>query len=177
LFTGYCQESGQSLIVEDPEVFARFLDDDSVSESLQEFGESLGNRIRRTLSQLASLGLIAKITLPKQNAETDECEYLKAFRPLRAEELTRMTDLQQLRKSLSNSEGNTLYFEVELDYETSSNAGADGMFQVISLTDSSGKDTTHLIDQGMHYESLDDLRSDIADKLGVSKKLIVLEVA
>ncbi len=176
-FTEYSQESGQPLIVEDPEVFAQFLDDDSVTERLQKFGDSLGNRIRRTLSQLSSLGLIAKITLPKQNAETGEREYLKAFRPLRTEELTRMTDLQQLRKALSNSEENTLYFEAELDYETSSSAGADGMFQVIALTDSNGKDTTHLIDQGVHYASLDDLRNDIADKLGVSTKLIELEVA
>jgi type I restriction enzyme S subunit len=175
-FSEYCQYSGQPLIVEDPEVFSRFCDDDSVTERLEKFGDSLGNHIRRTLSQLASLGLIAKIALPKQNAETGEREYLKAFRPLRSDELTRMTDLQQLRKALSNSEENTLYFEAELDYESSSSAGADGMFQVISLTDHNGQDTTNLIDQGVHYSSLDDIRSDIADGLGVSKKLIVLEV-
>jgi hypothetical protein len=66
-FTDYCQESGQSLLVEDPEVLSRFCDDAMVTERLQAFGQSHGNRIRRLLSQLASLGLIAKITLPKQD--------------------------------------------------------------------------------------------------------------
>ncbi|GIC06130.1 restriction endonuclease [Vibrio cholerae] len=175
-FTDYCQNNGQPLVVEDQEVFARFYEDDSVAEYLQEFGESLGNRIRRTLSQLASLGLIAKITLPKQNAETGEREYLKAFRPLREEEFTRMADIQQLRKVFSNGEEKTFYFEVDLDYETSSSAGATGMFQVISLTEDNGKDATHLIDQGQHYSSLEDLKSDIADKLGIRANLIELEV-
>ncbi|MFG0605705.1 restriction endonuclease subunit S [Vibrio mimicus] len=175
-FSEYCQDNGQPLIAEDPEVFARFYEDDSVAEYLQEFGESLGNRIRRTLSQLASLGLIAKITLPKQNAETGEREYLKAFRPLREEEFTRMADIQQLRKAFSNGEEKTFYFEVDLDYETSSSAGATGMFQVISLTEDNGKDATHLIEQGQHYASLEDLKSDIADKLGIRANLIELEV-
>ncbi|QIR94364.1 restriction endonuclease subunit S [Vibrio alginolyticus] len=175
-FTDYCQNHQQPLIVEDPEIFTQFLDDDSVLERLEQFGESLGNRVRRTLSQLASLGLIAKITLPKQSTETDEIEYLKAFRPLRAEEFTRMSDVQQLRKVLSSSVENTLYFQVSLDYETSSSAGAAGMFQVISVIDSSGKHITDRIDQGQHYASLEDLKSDIADELGVNRKLIELKV-
>lgn len=100
-FTEYCQQSGQPLLVEDPEVFARFCDDASVTERLQAFGQSLGNRIRRSLSQLASLGLIAKITLPKQDLESGDLDYLKAFRPLRPEESTRMADVQALRKVLS----------------------------------------------------------------------------
>lgn len=104
-FTGYCQQSGQPLLVEDSEVFVRFCDDEAVTERLQAFGESLGNRIRRTLSQLASLGLIAKITLPKHNPDTGEREYLKAFRPLRPEEFTRMNDLEKLRKALEEREG------------------------------------------------------------------------
>lgn len=104
-FTGYCQQSGQPLLVEDFEVFARFCDDEAVTERLQAFGESLGNRIRRTLSQLASLGLIAKITLPKHNPDTGEREYLKAFRPLRPEEFVRMNDLAKLRKVLEEPEG------------------------------------------------------------------------
>lgn len=104
-FTGYCQQSGQPLLVEDSEVFARFCDDEAVTERLQAFGESLGNCIRRTLSQLASLGQIAKITLPKHNPDTGEREYLKAFRPLRPEEFTRMNDLAKLRKALEEREG------------------------------------------------------------------------
>lgn len=101
-FTEYCQQSGQPLLVEDPEVFAHFCDDASVAERLQAFGQSHGNRIRRSLSQLAALGLIAKITLPKQDLESGELDYLKAFRPLRPEEFTRLVDVQALRKSLSS---------------------------------------------------------------------------
>lgn len=100
-FTEFCQQSGQPLLVEDPEVFARFCDDAAVTERLQAFGLSHGNRIRRTLSQLAALGLIAKLTLPKLDADSGERDYLKAFRPLRPEEFTRMADVAVLRKALS----------------------------------------------------------------------------
>ncbi|MGO4778959.1 hypothetical protein AB4084_26175, partial [Lysobacter sp. 2RAB21] len=37
-FTTYCQTSGESLLVEDPDVFARFCDDAMVTERLQPFG-------------------------------------------------------------------------------------------------------------------------------------------
>ena len=123
-FTEYCQQSGQPLLVEDPEVFARFCDDSAVTDRLQAFGQSHGNRIRRSLSQLAALGLIAKITLPKQDPDSGERDYLKAFRPLRSEEFTRMADVQALRKALSSDVGQHYYFSVDLDYETSERAGA-----------------------------------------------------
>lgn len=99
-FTEYCQQGGQPLLVEDQEVFARFCDDSTVAERLHAFGRSHGNRIRRSLSQLASLGLIAKITLPKQDLECGELDYLKAFRPLRQDEFTRLADVTTLRKTL-----------------------------------------------------------------------------
>lgn len=175
-FTEYCQQSAQPLLVEDPEVFARFCDDTSVAERLQAFGQSHGNRIRRSLSQLASLGLIAKITLPKQDLESSELNYLKAFRPLRPEEFTRMADVQALRKSLSSGVDQQHYFfEVHLDYETSERAGAGGMFQVISVEDEDGKDFTHLVDQGLHYASLNELKEDIASALKVEPQQIDLE--
>lgn len=100
-FTEYCQQSGQPLLVEVPEVFASFCDDPAVSERLQTFGSSHGNRIRRSLSQLAALGLITKVTLPKQDPESGKRDYLKAFRPLRPDEFTRLTDVQTLHKALS----------------------------------------------------------------------------
>jgi type I restriction enzyme S subunit len=100
-FIEYCQQSGQPLLVEDPEVFASFCDDAAVTERLRTFGLSHGNRIRRSLSQLAALGLIAKVTLPKQDRESGERDYLKAFRPLRPDEFTRLADVQALRKALS----------------------------------------------------------------------------
>ena len=104
-FSAYCQASGEPLLVEDPDVFARFCDDTAVTERLQAFGTSHGNRIRRTLSQLAALGLIAKVTLPKIDQQSGERDYLKAFRPLREDELTRMADVQALRKALSPDTG------------------------------------------------------------------------
>lgn len=175
-FTEYCQESGQPLLVEDPEVFAHFCDDATVTERLQAFGQSHGNRIRRTLSQLASLGLIAKITLPKRDMESDELDYLKAFRPLRPEEFTRMADVQTLRKALSSGvDQQSYYFHVHLDYETSARSGAAGMFQVISVEDEDGQDFTHLVDMGKHYASLDELKEDIASALKVNARQVDLE--
>lgn len=174
-FAGFSQDTGQPLLVEDPEIFARFCDDSSVTEHLQAFGDSLGNRIRRTLSQLASLGLIAKVTLPKENPETGEREYLKAFRLFRVEEYVRKDDVQSLREVLSSTTEQKYYFEVELDFETSASAGAIGMFQVISLKDNSGKSFSHLVDQGQHYASLDDLSKDIANALSVGTMQIHLE--
>lgn len=105
-FIAYCQADGEPLLVEDPEVFAHFCDDTMVIERLRVFGMSNGNRIRRSLSQLAALGLIAKVTLPKIDPESGEREYLKAFRPLRPEEFTRLSDVQVLRKALSPDTSN-----------------------------------------------------------------------
>jgi type I restriction enzyme S subunit len=176
-FTEHCQQSGKPLLVEDPEEFSRFCDDAAVTERLQAFGLSHGNRIRRSLSQLAALGLIAKITLPKQDPESGERDYLKAFRPLRPDEFTRMGDVQALRKALSAGiDQRHHYLAVQLDYETSEHAGAGGMFQVISLEDEDGKDFTHLVDQGQHYASLDELKDDIASALKVEAGQVELEV-
>lgn len=174
-FSEYCQQSGQPLLVEDPEVFARFCDDSAVTDRLQALGLSYGNRIRRSLSQLAALGLIAKITLPKEDPDSGERDYLKAFRPLRSEEFTRMADVQALRKALSADVGSSHYFTVQLDYETSERAGAGGVFQVISLEDEDGKNFTHLVDQGQHYASLGELKEDIANALKVDARQVDLE--
>ncbi|MGO4780845.1 hypothetical protein AB4084_35740, partial [Lysobacter sp. 2RAB21] len=100
-----------------------------VTERLQALGTSPGYRIRRSLSQLAAVGLIAKVTLPKDDPETGERDYLKAFRPLRAEEFTRMADMQTLHKVLSTpANAQRYYFQVQVDHEASERAGADGMF-------------------------------------------------
>lgn len=174
-FTEYCQQSDQPLLVEDPDVFAHFCDNESVVERLQSFGQFHGNRIRRSLSQLAALGLIAKITLPKQDLDTGERDYLKAFRPLRSEEFTRMADVKTLREALSNTTEQHFYFAVQLDYETSERTGAGGMFQVISVEDEDGKDFTLLVDQGQHYRSLDELKGDLASALKVTTGQVELE--
>ena len=164
----------QPLLAEDPEVFARFCDDEQVSERLQAYGSNLNNRIRRTLSQLAALGLIAKVTLPKLDLDSGEREYLKAFRPLREEEFTRLADVAALRKALSADEA-SYHFTVTLDFETSEHAGAGGMFQVADLRDENDQGRTDLVDQGKHYATLDELAADIARRLDVPASRIVLE--
>lgn len=164
----------QPLLAEDPEVFARFCDDEKVSERLQGYGSNLNNRIRRTLSQLAALGLIAKVTLPKHDLDSGEREYLKAFRPLREEEFTRLADVAALRKALSADES-SYYFTVTLDFETSEHTGAGGMFQVADLRDENDQGRTDLVDQGKHYATLDELAADIARRLDVQASQIVLE--
>lgn len=168
--TEYCQQGGQPLLVEDPDVFARFCDDLAVTERLQAFGQSLGNRIRRSLSQLSALGLIAKITLPKQDLDTKELEYLKAFRPLRPLEFTKNDDVEAIRRAML-----TFRFAVVLDYETSQRAGAGGRFQVAELRDEAEKSRIDLVDQGKHYSTLKDLTADLARRLRVAPHQIVLE--
>ncbi|HEH8453049.1 TPA: restriction endonuclease subunit S [Pseudomonas aeruginosa] len=174
-FKEYCQQSGQPLLVEDPELFSRFCDDSIVTDRLQSFGLLNGNRIRRALSQLSALGLIAKITLPKQDLVSGEFDYLKAFRPLRTEEFSRMADVEALRKAFSSNATLQYYFTVHLDYETSEHSGAGGMFQVISVQDDDGKDLTHLVDRSRHYASLDDVKEDIARALNVEAGQVDLE--
>ena len=165
----------QPLIVEDENSFITFCDSDEVSERLQDFGTALNNQIRRTLSQLAALGLIAQVTLPKLNDKTGEREYLKAFRPLRETDFSRLSDIESIKRALNPQTEDLFYFLVNLDYETSESAGAGGMFQVISIKDEERKDFTHLVDQGRHYLSLDELREDIASALKVSSNQIELE--
>lgn len=176
-FTEYCQQSGQALLVENPEVFGRFCDDAAVTERLQALGAPHGNRIRRSLSQLAALGLIAKIALPKRAPESGELDYLKAFRPLRPDEFTRLGDVQALRKAHATGVDpqRRYYFSAQLDYENSENVGAGGMFQVISVEDDDGKDFTHLVDQGRHYASLEDLKEGLARALEVDVQQVELE--
>lgn len=166
----------QPLLAEDADVFARFCDDENVLELLKAFGPSLNNRIRRTLSQLSALGLIAKLTLPKQNPQTGERDYLKAFRPLREDEYTKMADLETLRRALPSGDASVRhYFTVVLDYVTSEHAGAGGMFQVAALSGEDDKDRIDLVDQGKHYATLDELANDIARRLGVPANQIALE--
>jgi type I restriction enzyme, S subunit len=100
VFYAFAAYAEQPLLAEDPEIFARFCESEEVNERVEPFGPAQNNRIRRTLSQLSALGLIAKVTLPTQNQETGEREYLKAFRPLREEEFTRLSDAAALRNAL-----------------------------------------------------------------------------
>lgn len=89
-----------SVIVDDPEVFGEFCTSQQTAWRIEHFKAS-PNRIRRTLEQLAALGLIAKISVPKLNPLTQQTEYLTTFRPLREEENTRLADANLMRRALS----------------------------------------------------------------------------
>jgi type I restriction enzyme S subunit len=57
--------------------------------------------------------------------------------------------------------------------ETSENAAADGAFQVISLEDDEGSDLTPLVDQGVHFHSIDELKQAVV--AGFAARLEVTE--
>lgn len=50
---------------------------------------------------------------------------------------------------------------IKCDWETSDRAGAGGMFQVIRVRTSDGTDLTKKIDQGYHYETLEEVVKDL----------------
>lgn len=56
--------------------------------------------------------------------------------------------------------------QIQADYVTSRNAGADGCFQVIGVTEISAggekTDLLHLVDQGKHYFSGDEVIRDLS---------------
>lgn len=87
------------LFTEDAPRFEAFCDDEQVANRLADFDYS-PNRIDRTLSQLADLGLIKQVSLPRTNPLTLEREYLKAFRPLRPGDQTRGRDVAMLAREI-----------------------------------------------------------------------------
>lgn len=100
VFSAFVAYTAQPLLADDPDAFAAFCADEALIEQLAGFSYS-PDRIRRTLSQLAALGLIARITLPHIDPLTLERQYLQAFRPLRDDEHTQFADVEALRRELS----------------------------------------------------------------------------
>ena len=92
-----------SVIVDDPESFDDFCTNPQTAWRIEHFKAS-NKRIRQTLEQLAALGLIAKVSVPKSNAVTQQTEYLTAFRPLREDENTRLLDATRLKSEFEKSE-------------------------------------------------------------------------
>lgn len=90
------------VIVDDPEAFNDFCTNEQTTWPIEHFNAS-PNRIRRTLEQLAGLGLIAKVSVPRQNAATQQTEYLTAFRPLRDDENSRLRDAAMLKNALNGN--------------------------------------------------------------------------
>jgi hypothetical protein len=66
-------------------------------------------------------------------------------------------------------------FEVYCDYESSEHAGMGGMFQVIELTEN-GEDVTDLVDQGIHFLDLNQLRRYLQARLGGDVEVEVEEI-
>lgn len=91
------------VVVDDPEAFNDFCTNQQSTWPIEHFNSS-PNRIRRTLEQLASLGLIAKVSVPRQNAATQQPEYLTAFRPLRDDENSRLRDAAMLKSVINGNE-------------------------------------------------------------------------
>lgn len=88
-----------SVVVDDPSVFDDFCTNPQIAWRIEHFKDS-PNRIRRTLEQLAALGLIAKVSLPKEDSLTKQMEYLIAYRPLREDENTGSADVAYLRRKI-----------------------------------------------------------------------------
>lgn len=61
----------------------------------------------------------------------------------------------------------SVWVSVNVDYETSNNAGATGMFQVVDIEDEAGNSLAKHIDQGQHYHNLDELLKELSIKLGI----------
>lgn len=100
VLAGFLAYDGHPLLAEVPDEFDRFRESEALGQHLAAFPPSSPNPLRRTLSQLAALGLIAKVSLPRTNPTTKKQEFLTAFRPLRPGEQTRAADVATLRRSL-----------------------------------------------------------------------------
>jgi hypothetical protein len=59
------------------------------------------------------------------------------------------------------------------DRKKSEGAGAAGTFQVVSLKSDEDNDLTYLVDQGVHFHNLDELREAILR--GITDRLTVQE--
>jgi hypothetical protein len=56
-------------------------------------------------------------------------------------------------------------FNVYVDRETSTRAGAGGTFQIIELVEAR-LDVTHLVDQGIHFTEVAEVERHLSSKLG-----------
>lgn len=95
-----------AVLADDPAVFEDFCTSPQTAWRLEGF-KAGREEVRRALEQLAAMGLIRKMSLPRPNPNTSRTEYLTAFRPLReaedgtrAEEDTALTDTGRLAREL-----------------------------------------------------------------------------
>jgi type I restriction enzyme S subunit len=95
-----------AVLADDPTAFDEFCTSPQTAWQLEGF-QAGREEVRRALEQLAAMGLIRKMSLPRANPNTGRIEYLTAFRPLReaddggrAEEDTALADAQRLAREL-----------------------------------------------------------------------------
>lgn len=99
-------ESRGAVLADDPAAFAEFCTSPQTAWRLEGFAAGR-EEVRRALEQLAAMGLIRKMSLPRLNPNTGRTEYLTAFRPLREaedgsrpEEDTALADAERLAREL-----------------------------------------------------------------------------
>lgn len=95
-----------AVLTDDPAAFEEFCT--SPQTAWRQEGFAAGReQVRRALEQLAAMGLIRKMSLPRPDPNTGRTEYLTAFRPLREaedgsrpEEDTALADAERLAREL-----------------------------------------------------------------------------
>lgn len=95
-----------SVLADDPVAFEEFCTSPQTAWRLEGFAAGR-EQVRRALDQLAAMGLIRKMSLPRPDPTTGRTEYLTAFRPLREaeygsrpEEDTALADAERLGREL-----------------------------------------------------------------------------
>lgn len=95
-----------AVLADDPAAFEEFCTSPQTAWRLEGFAAGR-EAVRRALEQLAAMGLIRKMSLPRPNPNTGRTEYLTAFRPLREaedgsrpEEDTALADAERLGREL-----------------------------------------------------------------------------
>jgi len=95
-----------AVLADDPLAFEEFCTSPQTAWRLEGFAAGR-EAVRRALEQLAAMGLIRKMSLPRFNPNTGRTEYLTAFRPLREaedgsrpEEDTALADAERLGREL-----------------------------------------------------------------------------
>lgn len=100
VLAAFLAHAPQPLLAEVEEEFDRFRESDALAEKLADFPPASPNQLRRALSQLAALGLIAKVTMPRTHSGTGAREYLTAFRPLKPGDQTRPADVALMAREI-----------------------------------------------------------------------------
>lgn len=164
-FLAYPEEK-QPLLAEDERAFTAFCNDELLTDRLTGTPYS-PNTVRRTLGQLAALGLIAKITLLQRNQQTLRIEYLKAYRPLTEEERkVWYSDVLALRAEIVDVPKPLYFFDAVFNEE--SLAPGQEARHLLFLLDDMGIDQRGMLPESQRYVSVDELAQSIALVKGVS---------